>query len=263
MGTTTSDPCTGQAAPAAVRGRHPGSATLRILAALLDYPGSALRRHLAELPGLLAADAVLAAPRRAQLGRLLDLLSQGDPLDAETAYVELFDRGRATSLHLFEHVHGDSRDRGPAMIDLGETYARAGLLLREDELPDYLPAVLEFVSTQPPREARSFLGEIAHLLAAIHGALVQRGSAQAAPYAQAYAAVFAALLELAGHPVPDVPAPHAATPAEPGLDESWTEPAAFDGCSNLGQARAGQPQPIRIVRAGPAHAGGASQGAKP
>lgn len=123
--------------------------------------------------------------------------------------------------------------------------------------------MLEFVSTQPPREARAFLGEIAHLLAAIHGALVQRGSAQAAPYAQAYAAVFAALLELAGQPVSEVPtAPVKAAP-EPGIDESWTEPAAFDGCANLGQARTGQPsqpQPIHIVRAG---GSGASRGANP
>ena len=79
----------------------------------------------------------------------------------EAAYVELFDRGRATSLHLFEHVHGDSRDRGPAMIDLQRTYEQAGLVSRRDELPDYLPVMLEFASTQPPREARAFLGEIA------------------------------------------------------------------------------------------------------
>ncbi|WP_026431307.1 nitrate reductase molybdenum cofactor assembly chaperone [Paracidovorax oryzae] len=252
-----------RSAQAAIVGRHPGSATLRVLGALLDYPGAGLRAHLAELPALLDADAALAGPRRAQISGLLELLGAGDPLDAETAYVELFDRGRATSLHLFEHVHGDSRDRGPAMIDLGETYARAGLLLREDELPDYLPAVLEFVSTQPPREARAFLGEIAHLLAAIHGALVQRGSAQAAPYAQAYAAVFAALLELAGQSVPEVPAVPARAAPEPGIDESWTEPAAFDGCANLGQARTGrpsQPQPIHIVRAG---GPGASRGANP
>ena len=93
-------------------------------------------------------------------------------MQVEADYVELFDRGRATSLHLFEHVHGDSRDRGPAMIDLGQTYEKAGLILAEGELPDYLPAVLEFVSTQPPREARAFLGEMAHILNAIFAALI-------------------------------------------------------------------------------------------
>src|SRR4029078_2389354 len=94
-----------------------------------------------------------------------------DPLDSEAAYVELFDRGRATSLHLFEHVHGDSRDRGPAMVDLCAMYEKAVLLRAPGELPDYLPVVLEFASTQPAREARAFLGEIAHILAAIFGAL--------------------------------------------------------------------------------------------
>ena len=104
--------------------------------------------------------------------------------------MQLFDRGRGTSLHLFEHVHGDSRDRGPAMIDLAQTYEKAGLLLAPGELPDYLPAVLEFVSTQPPREAKAFLGEMAHILNAIFGALQKRESA--------YASVLGALLELAG-----------------------------------------------------------------
>jgi nitrate reductase delta subunit len=78
----------------------------------------------------------------------------GDPLEVESDYVELFDRGRSTSLHLFEHVHGDSRDRGPAMIDLGRPTRRPGCSSPKGELPDYLPAVLEFVSTQPPREKR-------------------------------------------------------------------------------------------------------------
>lgn len=217
-------------------GRHPGAVTLRVLAALLGYPHAELREHLYEMDALLAADGVLSARHRAGITALVGHLQACDPLAAETEYVELFDRGRSTSLYLFEHVHGDSRDRGPAMIDLGETYAKAGLLLIEDELPDYLPAVLEFVSTQPPREARSFLGEIAHLLDALHAALAKRGSA--------YAAVMAALLELAGHK----PQAGAEVPAELPLDEAWEEPAAFDGCSSAGQARPGQPQPVHIVR---------------
>ncbi|GAB1385564.1 nitrate reductase molybdenum cofactor assembly chaperone [Melaminivora sp.] len=219
-----------------VAGRHPGAVTLRVLAALLGYPDATLRAHLHELEALLAADGVLSASRRAAVVALVQHLQGRDALGIETDYVELFDRGRSTSLYLFEHVHGDSRDRGPAMIDLGETYAKAGLLLVEDELPDYLPAVLEFVSTQPPREAKSFLGEIAHLLDALHAALVKRAS----PYAGA----LLALLELAGHK----PQADRAVPDEPPIDESWEEPAAFDGCSSAGQAAPGQPQPVRIVR---------------
>ena len=215
---------------------RPMSKTLRVLSALLGYPDAQMRRYLPEMRGLLQAEGALSQARRAEIDALMDALGSADPLEAEADYVELFDRGRGTSLHLFEHVHGDSRERGPAMIDLGQTYAKAGLMLAEGELPDYLPAVLEFVSTQPPREARAFLGEMTHIFNAIFGALQQRRSA--------YAGVPGALLELAGETAQPVkPA------AEAPLDESWAEPPVFDGCSIKGQARPGQPQPVRLVRA--------------
>ena len=224
---------------------HPGTATLRVLAALLGYPDARLRGHLPEMTALLAQDNVLSASRRGEIDALARWLAGTDPLDAETAYVETFDRGRATSLYLFEHVHGDSRDRGPAMIDLAQTYEQAGLYLAPGELPDYPPVVLEFVSTQPPLHAKAFLGEIAHLVNAIFGALLQRASP--------YSSVLGALLDMAGEKAQAVePVP------EPSLDESWAEPPAFDGCATEGQARPGSPQPIRIVR----KAGNTTQGIK-
>ncbi|MEO7151358.1 MAG: nitrate reductase molybdenum cofactor assembly chaperone [Burkholderiaceae bacterium] len=222
----------------------PMAVTLRVLAALLGYPDERLRGHLPEMRALLRGERVLTPSRLAELDALMDRLQRADALDAQADYVELFDRGRSTSLHLFEHVHGDSRDRGPAMIDLGQTYATAGLNLAEGELPDYLPAVLEFVSTQPPREARAFLGEMAHIFNAIFGALQGRDTA--------YASVLGALIELAGEKARPV-----TPPAEPPLDESWAEPVVFDGCSTQGQARPGQPQPIRIVR--PSHTAAGAQ----
>ena len=165
----------------------------------------------------------------------MDTLRRADPLETEAAYVELFDRGRATSLHLFEHVHGDSRDRGPAMIDLWQTYGRPASSSRRAELPDYLPVVLEFVSTQPPREARAFLGEIVHILNALFGALAQAR--------QRLRQRVGALIELAGEKAQPVE-----TAADEPLDESWAEPPVFDGCSAKGQAKPGQAQPIRVVR---------------
>jgi nitrate reductase delta subunit len=209
--------------------------SLRVLSALLGYPDARVREHLFEMRNLLDDERALSPVRRSELGTLIDTLRHTDPLQIEADYVELFDRGRATSLHLFEHVHGDSRDRGPAMIDLGQTYEKAGLILADGELPDYLPAVLEFVSTQPPREARAFLAEMAHILNAICAALLQRQSA--------YASVLGALLELAGENAKMV----SATADEP-LDQSWAEPAAFDGCSTKRQPQPGQAQPVRIVR---------------
>ena len=211
------------------------SLTLRVLARLLSYPGVELRNHLSEMREALHGERAITFARLSELDVLMDTLSSADPLDAEATYVNLFDRGRATSLHLFEHVHGDSRDRGPAMIDLAQTYDKAGLYLAPGELPDYLPAVLEFVSTQPPREARAFLSEMAHIFNAIFGALQQRQSA--------YASVLGALMELAGEKAQAVKL----APEEP-LDESWVEPPVFGGCSSKGQATPGQPQPIHIIR---------------
>jgi len=215
----------------------PASGSLRVLAALLSYPDPAMRCFLPEMHGVLRRECALSRGRQAELHALIDALALADPLECEADYVELFDRGRGTSLHLFEHVHGDSRERGPAMIDLARTYEKGGLYLAPGELPDYLPAVLEFISTQPPAEARAFLGEMAHIFNAIFGALQGRDS----PYASA----LGALLDLAGEKAQAVkPA------AEPPLDESWAEPPVFDGCSTKGQAAPGQPQPIRLVRAG-------------
>jgi nitrate reductase delta subunit len=121
------------------------------------------------------------------------------------------------------------------MIDLAQTYEKAGLFLGPDEMPDYLPVVLEFVSTQPPKEARAFLGEMAHIFNAIFNALQQRNSP--------YASVLGALLELSGekaHPVKVVQ-------DEP-IDTTWEEPVVFDGCSVKGQGKPNQTQPIHFVK---------------
>lgn len=211
------------------------SISLRVLARLLSYPDAELRSHLPEMRDALHANPAITANRLKELDVLMAALKGGDALDNEAEYVQMFDRGRATSLHLFEHVHGDSRDRGPAMIDLAQTYEKAGLFLAPGEMPDYLPAVLEFVSTQPPVQAQAFLGEMAHIFNAIFNALQQRKSA--------YASVLGALLELAGekaHPVK-------VAPDEP-LDAAWEEPVVFDGCSSKGQAKPGEAQPIHFVK---------------
>jgi nitrate reductase delta subunit len=219
--------------------------SLRVLAALLGYPNAALRAAAPEMADALDAEAVVPAARRDELRALVRDLQRGDPYEVEARFVETFDRGRATSLHLFEHVHGDSRERGPAMVDLLQTYERAGLHLDPGELPDHLAVMLEFASTQPPKVARAFLAEVAHILNAIFSALVARNSP--------YASVIAAVLELAG----ERPQSVALVPDEP-LDTSWAEPPAFEGCSTRGQARPDAPQPIHIVRRNPA-----AQGATP
>jgi len=214
---------------------HPIARPLRMLAYLLSYPDLAWRANLVDLRHAIEDDRVLPKRRRLELIRLVDGIRATDPLEAEAAYLEVFDRGRSTSLHLFEHVHGDSRERGPALIDLGQTYAQAGLELAAGELPDYLPAVLEFASTQPPKEARALLSEMAHIFNALMTALTKRQSA--------YASVIGALLELAGEKAVAVELP----PEEP-LDATWEEPPVFAGCSSPGQSKPNTPQPVHIVR---------------
>ena len=211
------------------------SMSLRVLAGLLSYPDAEMRGYLPDMREVLRREQALSASRLSELDALIETLLRAEPLDTEASYVQLFDRGRATSLHMFEHVHGESRDRGPAMIDLAQTYEKAGLYLAPGQLPDYLPVVVEFVSTQPPREARAFLGEMAHIFNALCNALQQRESA--------YASVVGALLELAGETAQAVK-----LAAEEPLDDSWAEPTVFGGCSSRGQAKPGQPQAIHLVR---------------
>jgi len=196
----------------------------------------------AKLIEAIETEAAVPAARRLELKALAAELARMDPMEVEARYVETFDRGRATSLHLFEHIHGDSRDRGPAMVDLTQTYEKAGLLMGPNELPDHLCVVLEFASTQPPQLAADFLGEMAHILSAIFSALLKRESP--------YAAVIAAVLEMAGQKVQAVP-----VVADEAMDEAWLEPMAFDGCSSRGQAKPGDPQPIHFVRKAPAAQG--------
>lgn len=213
--------------------------SLRALARMLTYPDAAMRELVPDLQQVLVSEAAVSPARLRGLSMLLGSLVDQDVMEVEQAYVELFDRGRATSLHLFEHVHGDSRDRGPAMIDLVKTYEQGGLLLDPakigGELPDYLPVVLEFASTLPAEQMQGFIAEIAHILNAIHAALIKRRSL--------YAHVLAAVLEIGQQELatPDVP-------EDEDLDAAWAEPEAFAGCTSKGQQSPNQPQPIQIVR---------------
>ncbi|MGH7056953.1 MAG: nitrate reductase molybdenum cofactor assembly chaperone [Acetobacteraceae bacterium] len=193
---------------------------LKPLAALLGYPDPELRAALPEI-----ADALKAAPRipppcRDQLTALIDEIAAADALEAEERYVDLFDRGLATSLNLFEHLHGESRDRGQAMADLKQIYEKAGFMLTSCELPDYLPVLLEYLASRDEAEVRSMLGDCAHIVRTIGEALLKRGSR--------YAAVLDTVLRIAGEKPLDK-ARASRRPAEkPDLDRDWVERPAFE-----------------------------------
>lgn len=185
----------------------------RALAALLCYPEEGLRAALPEVRAALLAD-----PATAGAAPLAGHLATGDLLDRQEEYVALFDRTRGLALHLFEHVHGDSRERGPAMIALREQYMEAGLFPAENELPDWLPMMLEYASVVPER-GRQLLKDAAPILDLIHGRLASRGS----PYALALRAALALAGVQPSSEVPEAPEP---TPEE--LDAAYEEaPVTF------------------------------------
>jgi nitrate reductase delta subunit len=192
---------------------------LRALGALLGYPGQSLREALPEIAEAVRGSTLLAAPERDAVLALVEELASSEPLRAEEAYVELFDRGRSTSLHLFEHVHGEARDRGAAMVELKQLYAAAGFELATRELPDYLPVVLEYLSCRDRAEVDAMLGDCAHILRLVGEVLTKRGSR--------YAAVFSALLRIAGQPGIDPSRARRRALEKEDLDRDWTEQPAF------------------------------------
>jgi nitrate reductase delta subunit len=180
--------------------------TYKVLSALLTYPSDDLVASLPEMKAALEAERLLPVNDRADLQRLFTELADLDIYDLQARYVELFDQYRALSLHLFEHVHGESRDRGQAMVSLLERYRETGLDLRANELPDFLPVFLEYLSQLPAEEARAELAEPVAVISTLARRLAKRESS--------YAAVLAALEHLAQ-----------AAPAQADLDELAREEA--------------------------------------
>ena len=163
--------------------------TFKVLSALLTYPSEDLVAAAPLFGAVLDDEALVPLAAREKLYVLLDELAAGDLYDLQERYGLLFDRSRSLALHLFEHVHGESRDRGQAMVDLKTLYENAGFFITANDLPDFIPLFLEFLSTQPIAAARELLGQPAHILAAIAERLERRESN--------YKAVFDALVAIA------------------------------------------------------------------
>ena len=236
--------------------------TFKVLSAVLSYPTAQLQEAMPELTAAIGREALLDAAVCRQLERLMNEIATGDLYDLQERYVLLFDRTRSLSLHLFEHVHGESRDRGQALIDLKSLYENGGLEIEAAELPDFLPLFLEFLSTLPRAEAYELLGQPAHIFEALAERLRKRQSD--------YEAVFRALTALAASKpkTEDI----SALLAEPdpdandlaALDAAWEDqpvnfgPNAGDGCKDglIARIRAGRrpapgvaaPSPSRISR---------------
>lgn len=201
--------------------------TLKAFSLILSYPTRELQHAMPEIGGVLASDTRLTAAARRALRPLVEELAGRDIYDLEEQFVLLFDRSRTLSLNLFEHVHGESRDRGGAMVSLVETYRDGGFDPVTSELPDHLPVLLEFLSTRPFAEAQETLADAAHIFEALNARLVRRESS--------YGAVFAGLLQLAGatadrQSVAEMLAQPDDDPADlEALDEVWEESEVLFG----------------------------------
>ncbi|MBV1867561.1 MAG: nitrate reductase molybdenum cofactor assembly chaperone [Marinosulfonomonas sp.] len=164
--------------------------TFKAISLILSYPTEELQGAMPEIAAVIQSDPRMTTACRGDIGPLLGQLADDDIYALQEAYVSLFDRSRTLSLNLFEHVHGESRDRGSAMVSLVETYRDGGFDPVTSELPDHLPVLLEFLSMRPADEAREILADAAHIFAALIERLTRRESA--------YSAVFSALLQLSG-----------------------------------------------------------------
>ncbi|CAN5328520.1 nitrate reductase molybdenum cofactor assembly chaperone [soil metagenome] len=227
--------------------------TYRALAALLSYPTEALQAAAGEIAEVLADEAIVAAPQRAAIQTFLDEVTATDIYELQERYFALFDRSRTLSLHLFEHIHGESRDRGQAMADLITLYQNHGLDMAAGELPDFLPLFLEFLSLLPESEARTMLGEPAGILRALTDRLAARNTG--------YMTVMAALADIAAAPMlamSDIPQEN---PNDlEAMDAAWEEAVvrfgpgeAVDACGTdrlRNQIRAGQRDARKNTAAG-------------
>ncbi|MDX1693039.1 MAG: nitrate reductase molybdenum cofactor assembly chaperone [Ketobacteraceae bacterium] len=163
---------------------------LKIIAVLMDYPRQEVIDEAGAINEVISRAREISPAMRSCLQDFVRQMAARDIMDLQEGYGEHFDRGRSLSLLLFEHVHGESRDRGQAMVDLMDIYEKAGFEINRRELPDYIPMYLEFLSTRDEMEAREGLADVAHILGMLSARMKERNCE--------YACLLDALLMISG-----------------------------------------------------------------
>ncbi|GHF22256.1 nitrate reductase molybdenum cofactor assembly chaperone [Kordiimonas sediminis] len=217
--------------------------TFKIIGLLLSYPKEDMQIHVDELIETVSEEKLVPRAVERNLLEFMDKLANRNLLEIQEEYVATFDRSRGHSLYLFEHIHGESRDRGQAMVDLIGHYKSRGLELNVRELPDYLPMFLEFLSLCNPKEAQELLGEVVHIIAAVGAKLKAKGND--------YHIVFKALASLTKAEinkdfVKQALAEDAARDDSfEALDKEWEDTPAFDGTGavDCGTCPSAMPRP--------------------
>lgn len=200
--------------------------TFKILGLLLDYPTQALMAHLEDCEQELRQEKFLPRKHLQAVTKFLEALKDQDLYQLQEEYVSTFDRGRSHSLHLFEHIYGESRDRGQAMVNLSEAYEEKGFFIKQSELPDYLPMFLEFLSLCPSHQAIDMLGEPIDILAMIAARLHKKDSS--------YAVIFDAVVALSKvkpdkAKISEILETEVEDTSLEAIDKEWEEAAAFGG----------------------------------
>ncbi|MGZ8160693.1 MAG: nitrate reductase molybdenum cofactor assembly chaperone [Methylobacter sp.] len=219
--------------------------TLKILSLLLSYPEAETLAALDEMAAVIEQEKRLQEAHKKSLLALINTYCGADLLDLQEQYVALFDRGRFLSLHIFEHVHGESRDRGQAMVNLLQMYEAHGFELSTQELPDYIPLFLEFLSQQESVETVQLLQDAMPVLSLLGARLAERDSE--------FQAIFDALEGIAGEPegINEIRQQAATeTPDETLLhmDEIWEEEAvSFMGAGENCQTQTATVSPVTIA----------------
>jgi nitrate reductase delta subunit len=218
---------------------------LKVLSLLLSYPEAETLAALDEMAAVIEQEKLLPKIYKKRVLTLINSYRGADLLDLQEHYVALFDRGRYVSLHIFEHVHGESRDRGQAMVNLLQMYESHGFEMSTHELPDYIPLFLEFLSQQEPAEAVKLLQDAMPVLSLLGARLAERGSK--------FKAIFDSLEGLAGEPEGIYEIRQQAATETPDetllhMDEIWEEEAvSFMGAGDSCQTQAATVSPITIT----------------
>ena len=178
--------------------------TFKAISLLLSYPETEWLDALPELESALKDEAELNCDAATKMAPLFALLRDTSLIALQENYVATFDRNPSHSLHLFEHIHGESRDRGSAMIDLLNEYWKYDFDASSSELPDYVPLFLEFLSLVDEAEALNLLGDAVHVLATIGRKLDANGSLYAGAFQILEAMSPVVAQELAEPPVHDM-----------------------------------------------------------
>ena len=159
--------------------------TYKLLSLLLSYPSDELQKFLLQVEKELREEALLQEERITEIAKFCERFNQIDLTNWQEEYVQLFDYSRSVSLHIFEHIKGDSRDRGQAMVNLMEFYKETGMHLTAKELPDYIPAFLEYLSTLSIPKATDLLAETVNIMDRINEALSESKN----PYSSIFKAI--------------------------------------------------------------------------